>query len=235
MGQLRLTVNRLSEQIERTDARLDAAASEATRATADQKLVAAQQERSMAEVRLRVDSNSNLVSRLSQDVVALGAGLRLIADRLNQVVTVLPPAVATSAPAASDGVAPVPLPPIVLPVSATVLYDAAQRDLVSGRYDLAIEGFRELLQKFPTAPDAANAQFAIGEAYARSSRCVEAIPEYRKVLSDHRQSDKVPDAYFMLGTCHRTLGQLAEATQILATLIERFPSSTAAARARDNE
>src|SRR4030095_9198629 len=43
------------------------------------------------------------------------------------------------------------------------LYDQAAQDLTQGRYGAALKGFREFLQRFPTAELADNAQYGIGE------------------------------------------------------------------------
>ena len=51
------------------------------------------------------------------------------------------------------------------PATANDLYDAAYRDFSRGNYDLAIEGFRELLKYYPNMNLSDNAQYWIGECY----------------------------------------------------------------------
>jgi tol-pal system protein YbgF len=240
VNQLRLATARLDEQLRATTERLGAVSEGTTKGFADQQLLINQLATSLTAVRERLDDNTVRVSQLTQEFTAVREGVRLLTDQLNALVGLLQPAVDSGAKPAAGGATPPdaaasntsgskpPLNPVVMPSSAGRLYQQARGDYMSGRYDNAIEGFREVIEKFPNAPDAANAQFEIGDAYYQSSRCRQAIPEYQKVLSNYKQSDRVPEAYLMLGNCYIDLNQQTNARRMFEELIKLHPDSTQA-------
>jgi tol-pal system protein YbgF len=95
----------------------------------------------------------------------------------------------------------------------------------SNRLDLAIEGFREVVQKYPDSPEAANAQFQIGEALYQQGKFREAIPEYQKLIATYKNSQRLADAYYAQGACYQALNQTANAKNMFETVKRLFPGS----------
>ena len=238
VNRLQLTVNQLAEQVKTTNSRLDAASDATMKASANQQAQLSSVSTAVGTLRENMQDNTVRVSQLTQEFGAVRSGLRLLTDQLNALVNLIQPvAPPENAPAGSAANQPgasapapgaAPLPAVSLPSSPATLLQSARNDYSSGRYDLAIEGFQEFLETFPTAPEAASAQFEIGESYYQKKMCQEAIPAYQKVVDGYRSSDVVPDALLMLGVCSSDLGRRAQALAFYERVIKDYPDSTPA-------
>lgn len=240
VARLQATVNQLGEQIKAVNGRVDQVADANVKTMANQQLSINQVASTLATLRENLSDNTVRVSQLSQEFGAVRSALRLLTDQLNSLVSLLqppPPVIdpATGAPVA--GTPPstssaAPLAPVNLPSSPGSLMQRAMADYFSGRYDIAIEGFQELIKTFPEAPDAARAQLHIGESYYHKKMCQQAIPEYQKVVDGYRTSDSVPDALLMLGFCSSDLNRRADAIRWYDRLVKEYPDSGQALQAR---
>ncbi len=97
-----------------------------------------------------------------------------------------------------------------------------------GQWDLAVEAFKDFIQKFPNSPDAADAQFFTGESYYQSGKTREALAAYTAVVNTYGQSGRVPDAYFKQAMCYELLNQRADAIRVYQLIVKQY--RTAAAR-----
>ena len=132
---------------------------------------------------------------------------------------------AVSVPSGGAGAAPAADP--------AALYDQASQDLTQGRYGLALQGFREYVDKFANQPMADNAEYGIGECYFAQARFDSAAVAYARVASDWPEGDKVPAALYKRALCQDKLWRSAESRQTLETLVKRFPLSGEAQLARE--
>jgi tol-pal system protein YbgF len=252
VSRLQLTVNQLAEQVKATDARVDAQASANVKAFADQQLLVNQISANLNTVREKLDDNTVRVSQLTQEMSAIRDGVRMLADQINTLVGLLqppsaaavtpdgaapagagasrPPAEGDDAPAASAAAPPVNA--VNLPASPGRIFQQAYGDYMSGRYDNAIEGFREVIAKYPTAPDAANAQFSIADSYYQQGKCREAIVEYQKLVTNYKTSEHMAEAYNMQGVCYQDLGQRANAQKMFELVVREYPGTTSALLAK---
>jgi len=224
---LQLAVNQLAERGKTTDSRLDAAATANQRGFADQKLAVDQINGTLGNIREKSDESTTRVLQLTQEVAALREGLRMITTQLNTLVSVLQPAVNPADPNAAQG-GNGPLSGVNLPPSPMTVMSAAEGDYMSGKYDVAISGFREVIDKFPNSPQAADAQFRIAESLYQQSKCREAIPEYDRLVKTYKESTHLPDAIFMQGVCYDDLKQTANATRMYNQVRSQYPNSDAA-------
>jgi tol-pal system protein YbgF len=214
------------------------------KAAANQQLSVNNVTTAIGTLRENMSDNTVRVSQLAQEFGAVRSGLRLLTDQLNSLVSLLqPPAApvdaatgapagATAGPAASPTGAGAGLQPVTAPTSPTTLFRAAQNDYDSGRYELAVEGFRDYLEKFPDGAQNAVAQFFIGESFYQRKMCQQAIPEYQKVVDSYRSHDSVPDALYMLGVCNLDLNRRTAATASFDRVIKQYPDSPQAMLAR---
>jgi tol-pal system protein YbgF len=107
-------------------------------------------------------------------------------------------------------------------------YDAAFALLQGRRYDEAASAFETFLQQFPTSPRADNAVYWLAETHYVRGRYGDALPVFRRVIEEHPQSDKVPDALLKVGYCQDELGERAAARTSLQEVMRQFPDTTAA-------
>ena len=77
---------------------------------------------------------------------------------------------------------------------AEQLYRSSYGDYIRDNFDLAIEGFQQLLGRYPRGDLADNAQYWIGESYYRQGRIREATQAFERVIDEYPEGDKVADA-----------------------------------------
>jgi len=240
--QLRLAVNTLVEQQKATNAKLDAQAEQTRKDYADQLQLVRELSSTVEALGQKVSSNSAQVTKLSQELPPLRDGLNMLQQMVAQIQSQLQPMAATdpnaSAPAASgagtSAPPPSPTPPpsggnnASLPASPSSYYQSAMSYYAAGQWDLAVEAFRDFMQKFPNAPDTADAQFFIGESYYQSGKTREALTAYTAVTTNFKDSTRVPDAYFKQANCDELLNQKAEAIRVYTLITKQYSESSAA-------
>ena len=113
------------------------------------------------------------------------------------------------------------------------LYDSAYQDLMSDNYQLALMSFRGFRERYPRSQLSDNAQYWIGEVYYEQKQFGVAVEEFRKVVEEYPDQDKVPAAYYKMALCFRALRDAATARRYLDLLIERYPSSREAQLAKE--
>lgn len=106
-------------------------------------------------------------------------------------------------------------------------YDA----LKAGNHTFAIAGFRNFIERFPNHEYADNARYWLAEAFYDKRDYRAALTEFRRVVREYPQGNKVPDALLKIAYCQLALGETAEARAVLARVIETFPQSNPAALA----
>ncbi|MEO8483981.1 MAG: tetratricopeptide repeat protein [Acidobacteriota bacterium] len=239
ISRLQLANNQLADQLKSTSKRLDDLSDANVKLFANQKVALDQALTNLATLREKMQDSDVRVSQLTQEMTAIRDGIRTLATQISTLVGLLQPPSASGAPATPDapasaaGSSPSPssgantLSPVLQP-SAGTIYTRAFGDYMSNRFDLAIEGFREVIQKYPDAPDAAQAQFQVGEAFYQQGKCREAIPEYQKLITTYKTSDHLAEAYYMQGICFLDLNQRPQAQRMFETVIKQFPNATQA-------
>jgi TolA-binding protein len=156
---------------------------------------------------------------------------------------------------------PVPAPPSTAapggpvaqraPISAgpgADLYQIAYIDYTRGNYNLAIAGFREFLRLSPTSDLNEKAQYWIAESHFSQARLLQtrgekeravkefeqAVQAFRQVYVDHPRGDRVPAAAYKEALTLLEVNQPALAVARLQWLVDSFPSTEEAAKARED-
>ncbi len=143
--------------------------------------------------------------------------------------------------------APATGPSPALARQATDLYQMAYIDYTRGNYNLAIAAFREFIRLYPSTDVTEKAQYWIGESHyslareaqargdrERATREFErAVQEFRKVLINYPRGDRVPTALFKEALTLLELRQPELAAARLQYLMDQFPSTEEAAKAKE--
>ena len=74
----------------------------------------------------------------------------------------------------------------------------------------AADVFRDLVRRYPNAPDAALWQYHVGESYYASQQFETAITEYEKVRSVNKNHKSAPESLYAISTCSQLLSEAAE-------------------------
>jgi tol-pal system protein YbgF len=232
VNKLQLTVNQVAEQIKVINKRLDDQTATSQKQVADIQLLINNLATTVGTVREKLDDNSVRVSQLMGELPGMRSGLSMLAEQLNTLVGLLQPPVNPVNPDAPPGTSGSALGTVKMPESPGQIFELAKSDYAGNRLPLAIDGFTEFVDKFPTAPNAAEAQFYIGQSHFASKSYKEAIEAYGRVISNYKDSQWVPEAYFQQGLSYVELKQRPQAQKIFELIIKQFPSSTAAILAK---
>jgi tol-pal system protein YbgF len=111
------------------------------------------------------------------------------------------------------------------------LLRAATVDRLAGNYDLAVEGYREFLMKYPNDPRAAMVQYEIGDAYYNDKKFEQAVIEYDLFLQKYTNDDRTRSALYKKGLAHAELNQNPLALAALQRVVKEYPNTTEATNA----
>ncbi len=91
------------------------------------------------------------------------------------------------------------------------LYEGALKDLLGGKYELALAGFGDVLKYYPKSERACNSEYYIGDIYYRKEKLEEALVRFDSVAEKFGEDcEKHADAIYMKA---RTLGKGGERTK----------------------
>ena len=111
-------------------------------------------------------------------------------------------------------------------------YEEARKLLERKDYKGSIDKFKRFLKKYPQSEYADNAQYWIGESYYALREFDQAILEFDVVRRKYPKGDKVPAARLKQGFAFAELGDKVDARLILQELIDRYPQSPEALKAK---
>lgn len=111
-------------------------------------------------------------------------------------------------------------------------YEEAWRLLERKDYRAAISRFKDFLKKHPTSDYADNAQYWIGESHYALREFDQAILEFDVVRRKYPKGDKVPASLLKQGFAFAELGDKIDARLILQELLDRYPQSGEAVKAK---
>lgn len=138
-----------------------------------------------------------------------------------------PPTTATPAPA-------VKTPPAPAGESASELYDRALKKI---REEQQFAAGRELmetfLKRYPNDPLAVNAAYWIGETYYAEKNYEKAILQFEDIIQKQGDHPKVASAMLKEALAFEATGDMTNGKLLLRRVIERFPLSAEAAKAKE--
>lgn len=230
-GQLRALIARLEAAVTALNTKLDEQANATRKGFADQRLQVDGLRDGVSVLREKMDDTNVRISTLSHEVETMRATLATAPAPAPSVDPAAPPAPGAADPAAQT---PPPAAPAGPPggMDAGRLFGTAMNDYLGGDYQLAIPGFEAYLRTYATAPNAAQAQYYVGESLFQLTRYQEAITAYGRVIQTYAGSTWVAEAYYKQGLSFERLKENDRARQAYEAVIKNFPDSTAAVLAK---
>jgi len=136
--------------------------------------------------------------------------------------------------AAAAAAAAAATPPADAPPSPeeTKAYEAALNQFKLGNYPLAVSALQGMRVTYPNSKLAPNAQYWIGMAHAAQRDYKNAILAQQKVITVWPNDAKAPDAMLNIANSQEALGDRRGAQKTLEGLLEKYPTSQAAASAK---
>ena len=208
-------------------------------------------------------SNADLaaeVKRLQEQIEALHASLELTTRQLQNISqelassrarmstgAVLPPVVAGAAagaaagdagadPGLSGGDAAAAGAGAAMGSTAATpeeLYRSAYEDYMRGNYDLAEQGFRDYMERWPSTELTDNALYWIGECLDAQDEPAEALEVFTLVLDDYPTSDKAAAAQLKKGLLYLKMDDQAQGVVHLQYVVYEYPGTREADLARE--
>lgn len=122
--------------------------------------------------------------------------------------------------------------PKILSSDPEELYRAASADFESGKYDLALLGFRQYVENFGSSDQADDALYWIGECYLSQQKYRQAIQEFNRVATLYPNSNRLATALLRKGFGYLALGETDQGRLALQGVVDTYPSSDEAILAR---
>ncbi len=116
--------------------------------------------------------------------------------------------------------------------SAVQMYEASLQQLRRGSTGTARAGFRQFLEQYPTAPEAVDALYFIGESFSTEAPD-SAAAYYTQVADKYPSSPRAASALYRLGSMAESAKDTTAARGYYQRLIAKYPTSNEAALARD--
>jgi tol-pal system protein YbgF len=203
-------------------------------------------------------SNADLaaeVKRLQEQIEALHASLELTTRQLQTISqelaasrarmstgAVLPPVTTVAAGAVvaggrgnPDGATGAAATAMATTTASTPeeLYRSAYEDYMRGNYDLASQGFRDYMVRWPNTELTDNAFYWIGECYDAQNDPARALEIFTQVLEDYPTSDKAAASQLKKGLLYLKMDDQAQGVVHLQYVVYEFPGTREADLARE--
>jgi TolA-binding protein len=181
----------------------------------------------VAGLAAKVDNTNNDVAEVRNQVQDLNTSMNRITQTLtdiNNAIKVMqaPPAPAPTAP---GGAAP--------PPPAQMLFQSALRDESGGKYDLAASEYGDFIKYYPDDPNAARAQYNIGETHYTAQKYDQAAADFDTVIGKYPDNaELVQQAYFLKGMSLKNTSK-TDAIKTWRLLISKYPKTDSAAHAKE--
>jgi TolA-binding protein len=184
----------------------------------------------------KVDQSADDVRAVRENLAALSNRVANLDNKLSDISSAVrtlsqpqaaPPPPSSGAPPAA-GAAPIP----PAGTSAESLWLNAFRDYSSGRDELAMMEFNDYLKYFPTAENAASAQYYVGQLYNRAKMFDDAVQAFDAVLERYPDNPKTPDALYGKADALAHGGHRTEAAAEFKDFLARFPTHSLARNAQ---
>ena len=210
------------EEVQKLNASVAQQTSELLKSNADTGVKLDELSRQIEALQAKLDDTNRRLAELSQQIAATQGDLGRPGVQGFEALRG-PPSVGAprpNAPASAAGPSP------------QQLYDTAYGDYTKGRYELAISGFQEYIERYPATDLSDNAQYWIGESHFSERKFDDAIGDFDSLLKRWPKSDKSAAALLKKGLALQELNRRPEAVVALQYVIHEYPGSDEARLAK---
>ncbi|RNC66303.1 MAG: tol-pal system protein YbgF [Desulfuromonadales bacterium] len=117
--------------------------------------------------------------------------------------------------------------------SPETLYQKGLEAYRGGNFPVAREAFTKFLEQNPKHELVSNARYWTGETYYSEKKYEQAILEFQEVIKNFPGKEKVPAAMFKQAMAFHEIGDKKSARFVLKKLVEEYPASEEAKRAKE--
>lgn len=112
------------------------------------------------------------------------------------------------------------------------IYESAYENYLQENYAKAGAEFKRVLKFYPEGQFNAGARYWLSQNFMAQKQYEDAAAAALQIIELHGGSDKVPDAFLTLAEARRFLGLAEESRKTLEELVEKYPTTLAADKAR---
>lgn len=112
------------------------------------------------------------------------------------------------------------------------LFEIALNDFTVGRYEISLNGFEELINKFPDSPQAEKSRYWVAECFYVRKKYDKAAKLYKQYIKDYSNGSKICVALFKLGLIYGKKNQKKACNLVWTKLISQCPDSEEAQAAK---
>lgn len=180
----------------------------------------------------RIEENGHAITELRQRLDEEHFQLSALTAQVQTLQTAVAgaplPFPSTQQPIGSDdrlvlpGRTPGGKPGTVTPVEA---YNLAYNDYLRGNYALAIGGFEQFLEQFPSSILVPHALYWLGESNYGNKQYAKAVQVFDQLIQRFPKHEKVPAALLKNGLSYLEIGDKLQASQTLKRLVANYPTS----------
>jgi TolA-binding protein len=105
------------------------------------------------------------------------------------------------------------------------LFQIANGDFSAGRFDIALNGFKDIMVRFSDFPQGQEAEYWIAECWYAGKNFSDAEKNYLQYIKDSPQGAKICVALYKLGLCYEKLNKNKSKELVWKKLEEQFPDS----------
>jgi len=120
------------------------------------------------------------------------------------------------------------------PDDRSALLALGEREEAAGQRGIALEIYEHVVTRWPTDPKAADAGYRAGRILLAQKRWRDAILALGRAAEAHPKSERAPDALLGVAEAMTELGMAEDARAVLQQVVERYPKSLAAKRAKES-
>ncbi|HEY7817811.1 MAG TPA: hypothetical protein VIG29_06320, partial [Vicinamibacteria bacterium] len=149
---------------------------------ADSKITLERVQQDMSILSERIDETNTRLGGLREDLVTLRQSEPIVVPPAEPGTGETPTQATPAAPTAEA-----PAPPAVVASGPSVIdiYNEARNDYTQGRYQLAVSGFKDVLELDKRGDLADNAHYWMGEAYLAQRQHELALAEFDRIIRDY--------------------------------------------------
>jgi tol-pal system protein YbgF len=185
----------------------------------------------LANTNARVDALAGQVQGLRDTLDEMNSRLSRLQQQMVDIKNIVSSVPAPAAPA--TGVPGSAVAPGAPAVSAEKLFSDAVRDYQGGNFAMAGPEFTAYIQQYPNTPQAAEAQYYLGDIFYQQKQYDQAAEAFDQVLERYPEGPRTPDAQYKKGMSLLNQGKRDAAAREFRGVISKFPDSTAASAAKE--
>ncbi len=231
-----------SDSLDKTDlqameSRMQELSSQSMRSNADLAAEVNQLQEQIEALHASLDLTTRQLQTISQELAASRA--RTSTGAILPPVTAAAAAAAVGTAAAGSESTPEGGSGIAAPTASSAstpeeLYRSAYEDYMRGNYDLASQGFRDYMERWPDTELTDNALYWIGECYDAQNDPAQALEIFTLVLDDYPTSDKAAAAQLKKGLLFLKMNDQAQGVVHLQYVVYEYPGTREADLARED-